>query len=91
MKSLFASLVLAAAASGALAAPQTVILTVRGMTCVTCPITVKTALSRVDGVTTVKVSYEKSEAVVTFDDSKATVQKLVEASTNVGFPASVKR
>ena len=41
MKSLFASCVLAAAASASLAAPQTVTLSVPGMTCAACPITVK--------------------------------------------------
>lgn len=91
MKSIFASLVLAAAAFPALAAPQTVTLSVPGMTCAACPITVKKALSRVDGVTQAKVSYEKREAIVTFDDGKASVQKLVDASTNAGYPASVKR
>lgn len=91
MKSLVAAFVLAAAAFPALAAPQTVTLSVSGMTCAACPITVKKALMKVDGVTQAKVSYEKREAIVTFDDSKASVQKLVEASTNAGFPASPKR
>lgn len=90
MRSLFAGLVLVAA-SAALAAPQTVTLSVPGMTCAACPITVKKALSRGDGVMEAKVSYEKREAVVRFDDSKASVQKLLDASTNAGYPASVKR
>jgi mercuric ion binding protein len=34
----------------------------------------------------VKASLERKEAVVTFDDAKATVDKLVEASKNAGFP-----
>lgn len=91
MKSMFASFILAAAAFSALAAPQTVTLSVPGMTCAACPITVKKALTKVDGVTQAKVSYEKREAIVTFDDGKASVQKLIEASTNAGYPASVKR
>lgn len=91
MKNLFAGFVLAAAASAAPAAPQTVTLSVPGMTCAACPFTVKKALSRVDGVTKASASYERREAIVTFDDSKASVQKLVEASTNAGYPASVKR
>lgn len=91
MKRLFAGFVLVAAASAALAAPQTVTLSVPGMTCAACPITVKKALSKVDGVTAAKVSYDKREAIVTFDDSRTGVQKLVEASTNAGYPATVKR
>lgn len=91
MKSLFASFVLAVAASAAVAAPQTVTLSIPGMTCAACPITVKKALSRVEGVTQAKVSYEKREATVIFDDGKASIQQLVDASTNAGYPASVKR
>ncbi|MCY6817275.1 cation transporter, partial [Escherichia coli] len=35
------------------------------------PITVKKALSKVEGVSKVDVGFEKREAVVTFDDTKA--------------------
>jgi periplasmic mercuric ion binding protein len=91
MKRLFASLGLAAAASAALAAPQTVTLSVPGMTCAACPITVKKALTRVEGVTKADVSYEKRQAIVTFDDSRASVQKLTKASADAGFAATVKQ
>src|SRR2546427_2340090 len=40
------------------------------MTCASCPITVKMALFKVAGVQKTEVSYEKREAVVTFDDAK---------------------
>lgn len=87
----FTCLALAAAASLAVAAPQTVKLSVPGMTCAACPITVKKALSKVDGVSKAEVSYEKREAVVTFDDSRASVQKLTKASADAGYPATVKQ
>lgn len=80
-----------AAASAAMAAPQTVQLSVPGMTCAACPITVKKALSKVDGVSKAEVSYEKRLAVVTFDDSKTSVQKLTKASADAGYPATVKQ
>jgi mercuric ion transport protein len=70
---------------------QTVTLSVPGMTCAACPITVKKALSKVEGVSQVDVSFEKREAVVTFDDAKTSVQKLTKATTNAGYPSSVKR
>lgn len=76
--------------SMAMAAIQTVTLDVQGMTCSTCPITVKIALSKVDGVQYVKASFEKREAVVTFDDQKTSVEKLSLASANAGFPATLK-
>lgn len=76
--------------SFAVAAPQTVTLDVPGMTCSSCPITVKKALTKVDGVQQAKVSYEEGEAVVTFDDSKTSVEKLTLATANSGYSSTVK-
>ncbi|SXX62650.1 MerP [Klebsiella pneumoniae] len=49
MKKLFAALALAAVVAPVWAATQTVTLSVPGMTCASCPITVKHALSKVEG------------------------------------------
>lgn len=73
------------------AATKSVTLSVPGMTCAACPITVKKALDKVQGVQKVEVSYEKKEAVVTFDDAKAKVEALLEATKNAGYPSSLKR
>ncbi|MBW3568247.1 MAG: mercury resistance system periplasmic binding protein MerP [Proteobacteria bacterium] len=73
-----------------LAGTQTVTLSVPGMTCATCPITVKNALTQVDGVIEAKVTYEPKEAVVTFDDAKTSVNALTEATKNARYPSSVK-
>lgn len=91
MKKLFAILALAAVAAPIWAAAQTVTLSVPGMTCAACPITVKKALSKVEGVSKTDVTFEKREAVVTFDDSKTTIQKLTKATEDAGYPSSVKR
>ncbi|MCQ9617367.1 mercury resistance system periplasmic binding protein MerP [Paenalcaligenes niemegkensis] len=91
MNTLFASLVLAVVVAPVWAATQTVTLAVPGMTCSTCPITVKKALSKVDGVSKVDVGFEKREAVVTFDDSKTSVQKLTKATENAGYPSNVNQ
>ncbi|MHB1200762.1 MAG: mercury resistance system periplasmic binding protein MerP [Polaromonas sp.] len=94
MKKPFASLAFFALAASAVApawaATQTVTLSVPGMTCAACPITVKAALSRVDGVSKIDVKYEQREAVVTFDDAKTSVQKLTQTTTNAGYPSSAK-
>jgi mercuric ion binding protein len=74
----------------ALAAAKTVALSVPSMNCSACPITVKTALQRVDGVQKVAVTYEPKEAVVTFDAAKTTIDKLREATANAGFPSLLK-
>ncbi len=79
-----------AAAGAASAASRTVTLAVENMTCAACPITVKKALNKVNGVTKTEVSYARKEAIVTFDDTKTDVKTLIEASTNAGYPASVK-
>jgi mercuric ion binding protein len=90
MKKLITLLALSAALSvPAWAATQTVTLSVTGMTCASCPITIKKALNKVDGVETIEVNLEKKEALVTFDDAKTTVEALVEATTNAGYPSTV--
>ena len=90
MKKPFATAAILAVVAPAWAAPQTVTLTVPGMTCAACPITVKQALSRVSGVNKIEVSLEKKEAVVTFDDAKTNFAALTKATENAGYPSSVK-
>jgi len=91
MKKLFASLALVAVVAPVWAATQTVKLFVPGMTCAACPLTVKKALSKVDGVSKADVNFDKREAVVTFDDAKTSVQKLTKATEDAGYPSSVKQ
>lgn len=91
MSKLLVSLVLATVVAPVWAATQTVTLSVPGMTCAACPITVKKALSKVEGVSQVDVAFEKREAVVTFDDARTSVQKLTKATEDAGYPSSVKR
>ena len=73
------------------AATKTVTLSVPGMTCAACPVTVKKALSKVDGVEKVVVSYEKKEAIVTYEDAKTNVEALTKATENAGYPSTAKR
>ncbi|HUG25496.1 mercury resistance system periplasmic binding protein MerP [Piscinibacter sp.] len=72
------------------AAVQTVTLSVPGMTCSACPITVKLSLTKVPGVSKARVSYEEKEAVVTFDDTKVNVEALLKATKDAGYPSTVK-
>ena len=73
------------------AATKTVTLSVPGMTCSACPITVKKALNKVEGVSKTQVSLEKKEAVVTFDDTKTNVEAITKATASAGYPSSVKQ
>lgn len=72
------------------AAAKTVTLSVSGMTCAACPITVKKALSKVAGVSKITVSAEMREVIVVFDDAKTSVQKLTKATEDAGYPSTVK-
>ena len=85
-----AFIALASTATLAMAKQQTVLLNVPTMDCATCPITIKAALTKVPGVSKVKVSYEKREAVIVYDDTKATVADLKQATEDVGYPSMLK-
>jgi mercuric ion binding protein len=88
MKRLFASLALAAVISPVWAATQTVTLSVPGMTCAACPITVTKALSKIEGVRKTDVNLGKREVIVTYDDAKTNVPALNEATKNAGYPST---
>jgi len=70
---------------------KTVTLSVPGMDCEACPITVSKALKKVDGVGKVAASLEQKEAVVTFDDAKTNIDALRKATANAGYPSMVKQ
>lgn len=74
----------------AIAETKTVTLEVPTMNCVTCPFTVKKALQNVEGVSKAEVTFDTKLAVVTFDTGKTTVKALTEATTNAGYPSTVK-
>lgn len=47
-------------------------------------------IKEVDGAQKAEVSYEKREAVVTFDDAKTSVEALTRATESAGYPSSVR-
>lgn len=69
---------------------ETVTLSVEGMTCPVCPITVRTALEKVPGVKNAEVDLDTQTATVVFDPVTANVEALTAATTNAGFPSSVR-
>lgn len=73
----------------ALAAPRTVTLHITGMTCGGCVFGTKKVLTKLHGVTAANVSYEKAEAVVTYDDEKVTVEQMIAAVATLGYKAAV--
>lgn len=73
------------------AAQQTVTLSVPGMSCATCPITVKKALTKLNGVVDVKSNLGKRETTVVYDDSRVAPEALTQATTDAGFPSTVTK
>lgn len=73
--------------SMAWAAPKSVTLDVPGMTCPTCPVTIKKTLLKQAGVTAVTVRYEKKQLEVTFDDAKTDLTAIMKSTASVGFPS----
>ena len=75
------------------AAEKTVVLDIKNANCVLCPPIVRQSLQRVSGVKTVKIDQANQMAdfmaTITFDDTAASVPKLIAATTNAGFPARV--
>lgn len=72
------------------AAIRTVTLRVKGMTCGGCATSVEKALKATEGVESVRVSFERSRAVIKYDDQKVTVDKLREVVQSTGFFCDLK-
>ena len=70
------------------AAQQSVTLSVPDMSCASCPITVKAALSKVPGVASVKSDLAKRQTTVAFDDAKTDVAALSKATGAAGYPST---
>ena len=68
---------------------QTVTLEVKNMSCAVCPITVKKALEKVPGVTSVTVDFDKKSATVTFDPDKVSPATLAKATSDAGYPSTL--
>lgn len=72
----------------ATATEQTVTFAVEKMTCAACPITVRKAMQKVEGVKSVDVDFGAKTATVVFDPAVTTPEQIGAASTNAGYPAS---
>lgn len=59
------------------------------MTCATCPITVRKAMTGVEGVNGVSVDFETKIATVAFNPEITTIEIIGAASTNAGYPATL--
>ncbi len=76
--------------TSAWAETQTVTLDIPGMTCAACPITIKKALTRVEGVAIAEVNYKTRAATVTFDDVQTNAETIRQATGNIGYPSTIR-
>ena len=90
VKILLFSLALSIPLAPAWAAMQTVTLLVPEMSCAACPITVKKALSKLNGVSKIDINIAQREAIVTFDNAKTNTQALTKTTQDAGYSSSVK-
>lgn len=58
---------------------------IKGMTCSVCENKVKDGVSKVKGVSDVKVSHEQGNAVVKYDPKKTSLPEIQKAVTAAGF------
>lgn len=70
---------------------ETIMLDVQNMTCAVCPITVKKALEKVPGVNDVKVDFEHKTATVHVEVGKVDVVLLTKATTDAGYPSTIRK
>lgn len=81
------ALVLAFGSVAVSAAGATVTIRVEGMQCGSCASSVEKKLKATEGVEEVRVSFEKKEVWVRYDDNRTSVAKLREAINSTGFKA----
>jgi mercuric ion transport protein len=68
----------------------TITLKIKGMTCASCEATIQFVLERTPGVRSAAVSFDRSEAVVKYDPSKATPERLAQAvNENTDYVATL--
>lgn len=72
------------------AATQTVTFAIENMSCALCPVTVKSAMQRVNGVRLVEIDFTTKTAIVVFDPAVTNIDAIAAASANAGYPATVK-
>ncbi len=72
------------------AAPKQVELTVHGMTCATCPLTVRQTLKNQRGVAEARAELRTQTAVITYDPDLVTPAQLAHSVTEAGFPSKTK-
>lgn len=67
----------------------TVSLHVEGMTCASCKVAVRTALTKLDGVEEARVDVARKSASVDYDPSRVTPRQMADAVSRLGYPTTL--
>ena len=68
---------------------STVILDVQGMTCDACGVAIKVALSKLGGVKSAEVDFDKKAAEVAYEGEMVTAGEMIAAIQHLGYGASL--
>lgn len=90
MKNLRTILLLSVLLTATTANAEVACFEVQGMTCVTCSLTLKSAVKRLKGINDVKASVENKNAIVHFDPKQTTAAAIKKAIDDVGYNATPK-
>jgi copper chaperone CopZ len=60
-------------------------ITVKGMTCVGCEITLEESVSKIEGVVNVKASHKKEKAFIEFDSTKTNIKTIKQSIKKTGY------
>jgi len=69
---------------------KTAILSIPGMTCPVCPITIKKALESLSGINKVSMNFETKMATVVFNPNQVQNSDLTNATKNAGYLSSIE-
>lgn len=89
MNRVLIALAIVASSMSAWSAQKTVTLSIPAMNCAACPVTVKAALTKLDGIASVSSDLKKRQTTVTFDDAKLTTARITQATKDAGFPSTI--
>lgn len=75
----------------ALADTKNACFNVEGMTCVTCTVTTKAAIKKLNGIKDIQVSLEEKSAVIKYDDALTSSDEIRKKIDSVGYKATSKQ
>ena len=70
---------------------KTITLNIPGMKCQVCPITVRKALEKTDGISRVSINFDAKTATVIFDPKKTTSTSITQSVEKAGYSSTISK